>query len=146
MGTTGALVVPHAYASAAAVRHRLCDELRAGGASSALLDDAALIATELVGNALRHARPLPDGGVSVAWELREDDLVMQVTDGGGDTQPRVEEPASPLRPVAGMPTGGRGLSIVDALADAWGVRRQPEGTTVWARLSMHRRRVDGRAP
>lgn len=141
MGTTGALLVPHDYASAAAVRHRLCEELRAVGLSSAVLDDAVIIAGELVGNALRHARPLPDGGVRVMWDVDGDGILMQVTDGGADTEPRLQRRrASPgARPVAGMALGGRGLAIVESLADAWGVRRQPGGTTVWARLSLRHR-------
>jgi len=143
--TTGALLVPYAYASAAAVRHRLCEDLRAGGLSPSVLDDAALIATELVGNALRHARPLADGRVSVIWDLDGDSLLVQVTDGGSETQPQLRTPPDSGRsPVAGMPSGGRGLAIVAALADAWGVQRQPAGTTVWARLSIGRRRRPNR--
>lgn len=141
MGATSALLVPHAYASAADVRHRLCEELRAGGLSAAVLDDAAIIAGELVGNALRHARPLPDGGLRIMWEVDGDGILMQVTDGGADTEPvlqtRRTKPGGRQR--AGVPLGGRGLSIVEALADAWGVRRQPAGTTVWARLSLRDR-------
>jgi hypothetical protein len=31
-------------------------------------------------------------------------------------------------------TGGRGLHLVDTVCDAWGVREELEGKTVWARL------------
>lgn len=109
-----------------------------------MLDDAALIASELVGNALRHARPLPEGGVSVRWELTDDSVRLEVTDGGGDTEPRLGAAGAVERQLAIMTTGGRGLSIVEALSDSWGVRRRPDATTVWARLARRRRPSRGR--
>ena len=54
---------------------------------------------------------------------------------GGPDQPR-------LRAVRDLTTGGRGLLIVDRLADEWGVADGGDGTTVWARLGWpagHRR-------
>ncbi|WP_344170947.1 ATP-binding protein [Pilimelia columellifera] len=126
------LVVPHHARGARLARHRLAAEL-AGAVNSALLTDVIVVAAELVGNAVRHADPLPGGVIRVSWRLAPgavaDVVEVRVTDGGaGSSVPRPRE--------VGMDaTGGRGLSIVAALADGWGVDRDGLGQSVWARLS-----------
>jgi two-component sensor histidine kinase len=88
-------------------------------------EDVALVASELLGNALRHGSPLADGRLAVSWGIGEYGVEVSVTDGGGPTLPVVIEPA----PTA---TGGRGLSIVANVAARWGVERHGPETTVWA--------------
>jgi len=88
-------------------------------------EDVALIATELLGNALRHARSLPDGQLAVDWGVGESGVEVAVTDGGGASKPVVLDAA----PTA---TGGRGLSIVESVAARWGVEQHGAQTTVWA--------------
>jgi anti-sigma regulatory factor (Ser/Thr protein kinase) len=104
----------------------------AGAIPPALLADVISVAGELVANAVRHADPLPGGVVRLAWRLRTSDkgrsVEVRVTDGGSPQRPRprtagVEEP------------DGRGLTIVEALADRWGVDRDGLGQSVWAELS-----------
>lgn len=88
-----------------------------------LVETAELLLTELATNALRHAHG-PDIGVRV--QLQDDHLVIEVRDG------------SPLVPVprcAGPDDeNGRGLLLVEALADAWGV--SADGTTTWCTVSL----------
>lgn len=88
--------------------------------------DAALIISELVGNSVKHAQPLPSGQLAVEWVLETDGYLLSVTDGGGHTaiEPQV---------VNGYETGGRGLLIVATLARSWGLTEQESSTTVWAR-------------
>jgi anti-sigma regulatory factor (Ser/Thr protein kinase) len=88
-------------------------------------EDVALVASELLGNAMRHGSALADGRLAVAWGVGEMGVEISVTDGGGPTLPRASEPA---------PTdiGGRGLSIVASVAARWGVERRGFETTVWA--------------
>lgn len=119
--------LPHAPSSVSTVRKRLCAELRASGVFEEVADDAAVIISELISNALRHARPLPSGDIRVAW-AREGDLIrLAVSDGGAMTEPRrARATLSSL--------GGRGLGIVEALSEGWGVHHEDEGTTVWATL------------
>lgn len=125
------VVVPHHPGGARLARVRLTTELREILHPELLADVTAVLA-ELVGNAVRHARPLPGEVIRVAWRLRpgtdRDTVGLRVTDGGGDTSPRI-------RLVGPAATDGRGLYIVAALADGWGVDRDGLGQSVWAELS-----------
>jgi anti-sigma regulatory factor (Ser/Thr protein kinase) len=125
------VVVPHHARGARMARHRLATEL-AGAVPAALLADAVAVLAELVGNAIRHAEPLPGGVVRIAWRLRpaaEAEVIeIRVTDGGGGTPPQI-------RVVEPEDIDGRGLSIVAALTERWGVERDGLGQSVWAELS-----------
>jgi anti-sigma regulatory factor (Ser/Thr protein kinase) len=115
-------------------RHRLALELR-DLISAELLADTIAVAAELVGNAVRHANPLPGGVVRVAWRLRfdpETTVEVRVTDGGAE-RPPLPRTASPEA------QDGRGLAIVDALAARWGVEKDGLGQCVWAELGPARR-------
>ncbi|HEX6498591.1 MAG TPA: ATP-binding protein [Micromonosporaceae bacterium] len=126
------VVVPHHAKGARLARHRLAGEL-SGVVAPELLADAVAIVAELVGNAIRHAEPLPGGVIRVAWRMRTspdgvESVEVRVTDGGSSEPPR-------LRSVGPDAMEGRGLAIVAALADRWGVDRDGLGQSVWARLS-----------
>jgi anti-sigma regulatory factor (Ser/Thr protein kinase) len=125
--TSSIVFLPHTPSSVSMVRRRLSAELLASGVYEETADDAAVILSELISNALRHARPLPSGDIRVAWS-REGDLVqLAVSDGGATTEPRrARATLSSL--------GGRGLGIVETLSDGWGVLHEDSGTTVWATL------------
>lgn len=128
--TSTALELPFEVGSARTARRRLEADLREAGTSDDDIHDALLVLSELVGNALRHARPLPGGTLRVAWIREQGNLEISVTDGGGPTRPRtLDLPPSAL--------GGRGLAIVDELSSTWGVRRDDESTTVYAILTPH---------
>ena len=74
----------------------------------------------------------PGGVVRLAWRLRtvrsRAVIEVRVTDGGAPQlpRPRAARPEDP---------DGRGLTIVEALADRWGVDRDGLGQCVWAELS-----------
>jgi two-component sensor histidine kinase len=100
----------------------LRDFLVARGADP-VVEDAMLVVSELVTNALRHGF----GEVVVRAGIETDGAVhLSVTD-SGDGLPALQ-PADPLR------IGGLGLRIVDQLSAAWGVAPFPGGKTVWATL------------
>ena len=129
---SSSMAVPHGPAGVGKARHRMRDQLRTGGVSESVIDDAVLILSELLSNACRHGRPLGealagDGDVRAAWRLDSGGrLVVEVTDGGGPTRP---VPATP----SVTAHGGRGLNIITALANDWGVRDDTRGeVTVWA--------------
>ena len=103
-----------------------------GSIPPALLADVISVAAELIANAVRHAEPLPGGVVRLAWRLRTSDdkrmIEVRVTDGGAPQLPRP-------RTASIDEADGRGLTIVEALADRWGVDKDGLGQSVWAELS-----------
>jgi anti-sigma regulatory factor (Ser/Thr protein kinase) len=134
--TSSTMAVAHGPASVGTVRRRLRKELTELSVPDSVIDDAALILSELLSNACRHARPLSlperdgfENGVLVGWELHEGLLSVKVTDGGGPTRPRRNSPSLTAR-------GGRGLGIVGQLANDWGVRDCAGEVTVWAVLAL----------
>ncbi len=124
MATRWVLAEPQ---SAAAIRHDIYGELLSAGVVPEIVDDVVLVASELVGNAVRHARSLPSGQLRVSWEQSAGGITISVTDGGGQQRPR-------SRAAGPYDTSGRGLAIVSALADFWGVKSGPDTVTVWAHL------------
>ncbi|MEV6821794.1 ATP-binding protein [Nocardiopsis dassonvillei] len=135
------VTLPHTPATVAGARQRLCRDLRAMCVSEECVDDAALVLSELVSNALRHARPLPtpenpEDSVGVSWRAEVDRgsgacgwVEIAVRDGGSSTMPRVARPS-----VSGL--GGRGLGIVQSLSGRWGTEMDATTTTVWAVLEI----------
>ncbi|MEU1592857.1 ATP-binding protein [Streptomyces sp. NPDC005708] len=89
-----------------------------------LVETAELLTSELVTNAFRHGTG-PDVGVRLYLSVTH--LVIEVRDG------------SPVRPALRQANpddeDGRGLALVDALADAWGTSE--DGTQTWCSLSLH---------
>ncbi|WP_406727597.1 ATP-binding SpoIIE family protein phosphatase [Streptomyces sp. GD-15H] len=92
-------------------------------------DDATLIASELVTNAVVHAGT----EVRLACRLEEESgaLVVEVTDRHPSRAPRGGEPEAPPHE---SPEHGRGLLLVAALSEAWGITYRPGTKTVWARV------------
>ena len=127
------LRVPSTMSSAVDVRRALVSELRALGVDAIVVDEAEIVISELVANAVRHAKPLPDGTIRVKWTVRPGVVEIEVTDGGGPTTPH---PA----PHSVWSAGGRGLRIVGSLAHEWGVREDRSGSTVWASMGGPSRR------
>jgi anti-sigma regulatory factor (Ser/Thr protein kinase) len=88
-------------------------------------DEVALLLTsEVVSNAVRHAAT----DLAVRLQLDEDaaTLRIEVTDADA-TMPEVREQSPDA-------TGGRGLVLVEALAQRWGADRTPSGKVVWFEL------------
>ena len=123
------VLLPHAPSSVGQARHQLGADLHTHSVADPAICDATLVLSELMSNAVRHARPLPGTQLRVAWTLSDGTLELAVSDGGGPTRPRSGRPSSVCSP------GGRGLGIVDHLSRRWGVRSGDQGTTVWAVLT-----------
>jgi anti-sigma regulatory factor (Ser/Thr protein kinase) len=121
--------IPFAVESAGRVREALESWLDHRGSAAAVVEDARLVATELVGNAVRHASPLGNGTVLVRWQEEDSALVLSVCDGGGQSRPTQVEGAPDA-------VGGRGLVIVDALSSSWWVEHTSQLHTVHVRLAL----------
>jgi serine/threonine-protein kinase RsbW len=122
--------VPHRVAAVPEARRQVRGELAEAEVPSPVLDDAEMVVSELLGNAARHAREIPGGVLLLAWCLSAERLIVRVTDGGSSSPVR-------YRPAGPLADSGRGLRIVEKLAEEWGVRDHDGGLrTVWAALSL----------
>ena len=92
---------------------------------AAALEELKLLASELVTNSCRHA-VAGDEPIALELEVEGDVVRLSVTDAGQGFEPEVQRFDLDSE-------SGRGLFIVDALADRWGVERSG-GTRVWAEL------------
>jgi anti-sigma regulatory factor (Ser/Thr protein kinase) len=84
---------------------------------------AQLIVTELVANSVRHAGP----PIFVGCEPTEEGLKITVRDGSfGHPVMQQAQPTDER---------GRGVRLIDALSDRWGVDDHPDGTkSVWVEV------------
>ncbi|WP_416967061.1 ATP-binding protein [Streptomyces sp. 4F14] len=90
--------------------------------------DAEVLLSELATNAV-NARTLPGREILVEVTLAEGELRIEVAD-ASDEQPV-------LRHAGEWDEGGRGLVLVEALAEEWGVgSREGVGKVVWAVLKL----------
>ena len=129
--------VPHERTAVRLARHAFADELRAAGVAEEAATDAMLVLSELVTNAVKHAAPLPSGEIHVTWEVRDDHLHVEITDGGAGTRPHAS--------VAALSAlGGRGLDIVRTVSSQWGVTEGQDCVTVWAEVPRESRPDPGR--
>lgn len=131
--STHTIRVPWRASSVARVRRAVVADLEERDIPHDIVDEAEIVVSELVSNAIRHARPLSDGTLRVHWKVKGPVVEVEVTDGGGDTMPR---PA----PRTIWAPSGRGLRIVRSLAHEWGVTEDRSGCTVWASLGGPSRR------
>lgn len=119
----------HSRGAAAGAR----DELDAlfTGPDDPIADDVRLAASELVTNVIAHTA---DGGELRVWDPRPDvPLRVEVEDG---------DPGRPAIPAERPTVGGLGLTIVDSVADRWGVDDASPGKVVWAEFDRNRRTDD----
>jgi anti-sigma regulatory factor (Ser/Thr protein kinase) len=104
-------------------RHFVRDQLLDWGLAAAV-DDASLAVTELIANAVKHARtPLQ---------------VTVVVD--GDIEVSVRDRSPQIRRTPGIPEpfaeSGRGLRIVAAVSTDWGIATEILGKRLWFRLPL----------
>ncbi|WP_328378794.1 ATP-binding protein [Streptomyces sp. NBC_00440] len=86
-------------------------------------DDVLLCVSELATNALLHGVP-PGRGFRLHLYLERDGLLHVEIHDSGPGEVRVPEESTEAE-------GGRGLFVVAALADKWGVGERNPGKTVW---------------
>jgi hypothetical protein len=116
---------PGARTSGALARRQLRALLSDWGLTG-LVDDALLLTTELINNAVLHA----ESPVLVSVRRRVATVRVEVTDVGDGA---IRRPVTSLRA-----THGRGLLLVDRVASAWGTSAGGDSKTVWFELGDRR--------
>ncbi|MFD8690851.1 ATP-binding protein [Streptomyces sp. NPDC059651] len=96
-------------------------------------EDVLLCVSELATNALVHGVP-PGRGfrIHLLWERGGGRLRVEMHDSGDGEVPAAGHPAPDAE-------GGRGLLLVSALADAWGVGERSPGKVVWCEFAASAR-------
>jgi anti-sigma regulatory factor (Ser/Thr protein kinase) len=123
-GQEAGVRVPDRLDSIPAARAFLTRLLDGWGIADEVIDDACLLASELMSNAVKHG----GGAVDLQIEAEDGRLRVGVHDDAGGT-PVVTEAGS-------SSTGGRGMWIVQSVAHDWGTDPDASGKTVWFDLSL----------
>ncbi|WP_267717200.1 SpoIIE family protein phosphatase [Streptomyces sp. CoH17] len=108
--------------AAGEARRHIREQLAAWGLDS-LLATTELLASELIGNVVRHAK-----GPLRLRLLQTTSLICEVFD-GSQTMPRI-------RRAAETEESGRGLQLIAALAQRWGTRYTATGKCIWTEQEL----------
>jgi anti-sigma regulatory factor (Ser/Thr protein kinase) len=126
---TRSRAVPSRPASFVEAR-RFVRDAAAPSASRQVLDDAMLLTSELVTNAVRHAGHSTEDPIEVTVSVDERSLRVTVRDRGPGFDPDDRHARSG--------EGGWGLDLVRRLSSRWGVRRDELGNDVWFEIDLAR--------
>uniref|UniRef100_UPI0006E22787 ATP-binding protein n=1 Tax=Streptomyces graminilatus TaxID=1464070 RepID=UPI0006E22787 len=122
--------LPHTPRSAPRARALLRTHLTDWKIDGEVAETAELLLSELFTNSLRHASTPPGREIGVRFATYDDRLRVEVADANnGRPDPRQARPED---------EGGRGLVLVQALAERWGCcpRRHGIGKTTWVELTL----------
>ncbi|MFF3786338.1 ATP-binding protein [Streptomyces sp. NPDC001933] len=131
-----AAVLPANSEAISPLRRELESVLHVSGLAH-IADDFALSAQEIMANAVVHGcRHCPEGPITVTVSCDGRRIRLSVED-PSDARPHLSNALDGA-------TSGRGMLIVDAFADGWGVKSLSEGAgkTVWMEMACtpsHRR-------
>ncbi|WP_371661389.1 SpoIIE family protein phosphatase [Streptomyces sp. NBC_00280] len=114
--------LPEDPRAAGQARRHVREQLSAWGLDD-LTPTTELLASELVGNVVRHAK----GPVQLRL-LHGAELICEVFD-GSLTMPRI-------RRATETDEGGRGLQLITALSQRWGTRYTPTGKCIWTEQAL----------
>ena len=121
MSTRNASIdLPPAAGSVPAARHVVRELLNAGDVPHDR-DDAALLVTELVANVIDHVEG--EANLTLELSLSDGGLRIAVVD-GSSIRPVVQE-------LSRERSRGRGLRMVESIADRWGAEDHNGGKRVW---------------
>jgi len=123
-GATVRLTIPARAEYITLCRLALTGIARVRGLPDEVLADLKLALTEAASNSVRHAYSDDDntGVVEISYELRDDRLVIEVTDEGEGFDPADAEGAPEE-----LSEGGLGIAIIRAIADEVEIGTQPGG-------------------
>jgi len=120
--------LPFAPSTPGIARTKLAAFLTMQRASNGVIDDALIVISEMIANAVSHGVPGHDGTIEISWSISGSLLELSVLDAGvgGHLKP-VDFDEDSL--------SGRGLSIINRVADRWWVDMSA-GTRVNAELAL----------
>ena len=110
--------------SAGAARRFVREELEQLHVGEPPAEATVLLTNELISNAVLHART----DMELRVRTRDDVLRVEVHDGNSRRPTPSPTPADA--------TSGRGLHLVESLADRWGIDGTPDGKVVWFELPI----------
>jgi anti-sigma regulatory factor (Ser/Thr protein kinase) len=119
------IILPRSPSSVAQARRFITARAAAWSFPEPAREQLVLIGSELVTNAVLHART----ELTLTLELRRDRVRISVSD-------HSQAPAS-LRHYRADALTGRGLGVVAALSDNWGISAAADGKVVWAELAAN---------
>ena len=117
--------------AASAVRRFLREQLGSWDVDEDTIVSAELCASELVNNVIMHAR----SAFQLNVHLEERALTVTVRDVGRGSPPAGDH-HSPVQDDDSMRVFGRGLTLIDAIADRWGSDRDASGPIAWFVLGL----------
>jgi anti-sigma regulatory factor (Ser/Thr protein kinase) len=120
--------LPPEPASTPTARHFVANALVDGDLDERLREVALLLTSEVVTNAVIHART----EIRVSVDVRPSALRIEVSDGYPEMPPAVRQSRDS--------SGGRGLLMVERLASSWGVDVSSTGKTIWFEMVDTERR------
>ncbi|WP_260860000.1 ATP-binding protein [Streptomyces cupreus] len=123
--------IPASPSQAARVRRLVTEHLRRVTPATSHLDDVVLATDELFTNAVRHASTSPDDTITLTIDCSGSELRVTIAD-RSSALPR-------LHASDGAAESGRGLAIVAALTDEWGIAPSDPGSPgkrVWFALQL----------
>lgn len=123
--------LPFEASSSGIARTKLAGFLTINGASADIIDDALIVLGEMVANAISHGVPGDGNTMEVGWSIDPGRQLLELSvhdDGEGGTLTPIDFDEDSL--------SGRGLSIINRVADRWWVDMSA-GTRVGAELAFH---------
>jgi anti-sigma regulatory factor (Ser/Thr protein kinase) len=128
MKTHDTIRLPFVGSTPGIARTRLAGFLTVNRASNEVIDDALIVISEMIANAISHGVPTSDGTIEITWAINGTLLELSVYDAGvgGSLRPIDFDEDS---------LSGRGLSIINRVADRWWVDMS-KGTRVNAELGL----------
>ncbi len=116
MKPTNTIRLPFEMSTPSIARTKLAGFLTIHRAPPSVIDDALIVISEMIANAVSHGLPAADGSVEISWTLNGDLLELSVYDAGK---------GAALKPIDfdEDSLSGRGLSIINRVADRWWVAR-----------------------
>ncbi|MFI7338585.1 ATP-binding protein [Streptomyces sp. NPDC050085] len=122
--------LPHHARSVGRARRLFREQAASWGLPEEVSDTAELLLSELTTNAYRHAKAPVGREIRARVALGDGRLLLAVTD-AGEALPRPQLPC-------GTAESGRGLVLVQLLADKWGAEHRAcgVGKTVWCELLL----------